>query len=331
MLMKSVFGAVVALGLGALPALAEYPEKEIQGIIQWGAGGSTDTVARAITPYAEAILGGTIVMQNVTGGVGAIGLNQVADAEADGYSILFGAENPLLYKVMQLGEKDYGDFVPVNIIARGVPILVANVNAPFNTFPEMVAYINANPKTVKFGSTGPGGLPSVVTAMINAKTPLDVTFVPYDGDGPALTALQGGAIDVMPAVLGAAIEGIKGGTMKPIALFDVEASPQLPDVPTIVSTNPEFADVLPWGPFFGVFVKKGTPDDVVAKLVAAYAEAAKTPDFVALIDGRGFKMLSLSGAEAEAFLADWQSTTAWLIHDAGLTKASPEDFGIPKN
>lgn len=331
MLMKSVFGAVVALGLGALPALAEYPAKEIQGVVQWGAGGSTDTVARAITPHAEKVLGGTIVMQNVTGGVGAIALNQVADAPADGYNILFGAENPLLYKVMKLGDKDYGDFVPVNLIARGVPILVANVNAPFNTFPEMVAYINANPKGVKFGSTGPGGLPSVVTAMINSKTPLDVIFVPYDGDGPALTALQGGAIDVMPAVLGAAIEGIKGGTMKPIALFDLEASPQLPDVPTIVSTNPEFADVLPWGPFFGVFVKKGTPEDVVAKLVAAYAEAAKHPDFVALIDGRGFKMMSLSGAEAEAFLAEWQSNTAWLIHDAGLTKASPEEFGIPKN
>lgn len=118
--------------------------------------------------------------------------------------------------------------------------------------------------------------------------------------------------------------------MKPIALFDVDPSPQLPDVPTIVSTNPEFAEMLPWGPFFGVFVREGTPDDIVAELTAAYAEAAKHPDFVALIDGRGFKMLSLSGAEAEAFLTAWQSRTAWLIHEAGLTKASPEDFGIAK-
>ncbi len=330
MLMKSVMGALVALGLGAMPALAEFPEKEIQGIIQWGAGGSTDTVSRAITPHAEAVLGGKVVMQNITGGVGAIALNQVANGDADGYTLLFGAENPLLYKVMELGDKDYADFVPVNIIARGVPILVARADAPFDTFPEMVAYVNANPRMVKFGSTGPGGLPSVVTAMINAKTPLDVTFVPYDGDGPALTALQGGAIDVMPAVLGAAIEGIKGGTMKPIAMFDLEPAPQLPDVPTIVATNPEFADVLPWGPFFGVFVKQGTPDDIVSKLIAAYAEATTHPDFVSLIDGRGFKMLSLSGDEAASFLAEWQSNTTWLIHEAGLTKASPEDFGIPK-
>ncbi|KND21035.1 tricarboxylate transport protein TctC [Pannonibacter phragmitetus] len=327
---KTLIGAALALGLAVVPALAEYPDKEIQGIIQWGAGGSTDTVMRAVTPHAEQALGGKIIMQNVTGGVGALALNMVEAGDADGYTILFGAENPLLYKVMKLGEKDYSDFTPINVLARGIPILVARPDAPFNTFQEMITYINANPKAVKFGSTGPGGLPSVVTAMINQKTPIDVTFVPYDGDGPALTALQGGAIDVMPAVLGAAVENIKAGTMKPIALFDVEPTPALPDVPTIVSTNPEFAELLPWGPFFGIFVKKGTPDDVVAKLVAAYQEGAKNEDFLKLMDSRGFKMMSYSGAEAEDFLSKWQSTTSWLVWEAGLAKASPEEFGIPK-
>lgn len=329
--MKStLIGAVFTLAIAAVPAFAEYPEKEIQGIIQWGAGGSTDTVMRAVTPHAEKALGGTIVMQNVTGGVGAIALNQVALAKADGYTVLFGAENPLLYKVMKLGTKDYSDFVPINILARGVPILVANVDAPFNTFPEMVAYVQAHPKAVKFGSTGPGGLASVVTAMISSKMPLDVTFVPYDGDGPALIALQGGAIDVMPAVLGAAIEAIKGGKMKPLAIFDVKSAEALPDAPTVVSTNPEFAEMLPWGPFFGIFVKKGAPDVVLAKLTAAYQEGAKNPDFLALMKGRGYQMMSISGAEAAEFLNKWQSTTTWLLKDAGLTKVSPADVGIPK-
>lgn len=323
-------GAAMAFALGTLPAAAEYPEKEIQGIIQWGAGGSTDTVMRSVTPHAEAVLGGKVVMQNVTGGVGAIALNQVADGDADGYTLLMGAENPLLYKVMGLGDKDYSDFTPINILARGTPILVAAPDAPFNTFPEMLAYIDANPKKVKFGSTGPGGLPSVVTAMINAEHEMKVIYVPYDGDGPALTALQGGAIDVMPAVLGASVESIKAGKMKPIALFATEPSAALPDAATITSTNPEFGKFLPWGPFFGVFVKKGTPEDAVAKLTEAYKQGAEAADFKALMDGRGFTMMNLSGAEAEKFLADWQSTTAWLMQDAGLTKASPEKFGIPK-
>lgn len=329
-MLKSVFGAAVALGLASLPALAEYPEKDIQGVIQWGAGGSTDTVARSVTPHAEEVLGAKVVLQNVTGGVGAIGLNQAERAKADGYTLLYGAENPLLYKVMTLGKKDYSDFIPVNVLARGVPIVVARPDAPFDTFPEMLDYIKANPKTVKFGSTGPGGLPSVVSAMIQSKADIEVTFVPYDGDGPALTALQGGAIDVMPAVLGAAIESIKGGKMKPIAVFDVEAAPQLPDTKTVVETNPEFADMLPWGPFFGVFVKKGTPDDVVAKLTEAFQAGAANADFTALMDGRGYKMLSLTGDEAQKFLDEWQARTSWLIWEAGIAKKSPEEFDIPK-
>lgn len=122
--MKHLFiGAASALALTATGALAQdYPSKEIAGIIQWGAGGSTDTVMRAVTPHAEDVMGGTVVMQNITGGVGAIALNQVAAADADGYTLLMGAENPLLYKVMGLGQKDYSDFTPINILARGTPI-----------------------------------------------------------------------------------------------------------------------------------------------------------------------------------------------------------------
>ncbi|MEO1909245.1 MAG: tripartite tricarboxylate transporter substrate binding protein [Paracoccus sp. (in: a-proteobacteria)] len=325
-----VCGAIVALGLAAAPAMAEYPERDIQGIIQWGAGGSTDTVSRSVTPHAEDILGAKVILQNVTGGVGAIGLNQAERADADGYTLLFGAENPLLYKVMGLGQKDYSDFVPINIIARGIPILVARPDAPFDTFPEMVEYITANPGEIRFGSTGPGGLPSVVTAMINEKTPLDVTAVPYDGDGPALTALQGGAIDVMPAVLGAALEPVRAGNLKAIAIFDTEGVEQLPDTPAITDTNPEFAEILPWGPFFGIFVKAGTPDDVVAKLTDAYGQATQNPDFLSMMDGRGFRMLSLTGTEAQDFLDTWQSQTAWILWDGEIAKNSPEDFDIPR-
>ncbi|MCG6112725.1 MAG: tripartite tricarboxylate transporter substrate binding protein [Paracoccus sp.] len=325
-----VCGAIVALGLAAAPALAEYPERDIQGIIQWGAGGSTDTVSRSVTPHAEAVLGAKVILQNVTGGVGAIGLNQAARAAADGYTLLFGAENPLLYKVMGLGDKDYADFVPINIIARGVPVIVARADAPFDTFPEMVAYIGENPGQIRFGSTGPGGLPSVVTAMINTKTPIDVTAVPYDGDGPALTALQGGAIDVLPAVLGAALEPVRAGNLKAIAVFDVEGVEQLPDTPAITDTNPEFADLLPWGPFFGIFVREGTPDDVVATLTDAYGQAVQNADFLSMMDGRGFRMLSLTGTEAQEFLDTWQRQTAWTLWDSEIAKNSPEDFGIAR-
>lgn len=329
---RKLIGALAALTLSATAAIAQdYPSKEIQGIIQWGAGGSTDTVMRSVTPHAEEVLGGTVVMQNMTGAVGAIALNHVAGSPADGYTLLMGAENPLLYKVMGLGDKDYSDFTPINILARGTPILVANNEAPFDDYAGMLSYIAENPGELRLGSTGPGGVPSVVTAMMNTvEGKLDVISVPYDGDGPALTALQGGAIDVMPAVLGAAIEGIRAGTMKPLALFDTAPSDKLPKVPAVTTFNEGYATYLPWGPFFGVFVPKGTPDDVVAKLSDAYAKGAQHPDFVSLMDSRGFTLMAISGDEAEAFLTKWQQGTTWLLQDAGLTKSSPEAFGIAR-
>jgi len=327
-----VLAAMATLGLGVTSALAaDYPSKDIQGVIQWGAGGSTDTVMRSVTPHAEDVLGGTVVMQNMTGAVGAIGLNYVANAKDDGYTLLMGAENPLLYKVMGLGTKDYSDFVPVSILARGTPILVARPDAPFDDYKGMIDYVRAHPGEIRIGSTGPGGVPSVVTAMMNTvEGKLDMIAVPYDGDGPALTALQGGAIDVMPAVLGAAIESIKGGKMKPIAVIDTEATPLLPDVPPVTKFSEGYSTYLPWGPFFGVFVKKGTPDDIVAKLSDAYDKGAQNADFKTLMDNRGYTVMGISGTAAEAFLGKWQSTTTWLLQDAGLAKNSPEKFGIPK-
>lgn len=316
-------------GFASFSAVAEYPDKEIQGIIQWGAGGSTDTVMRSVTPHAEKALGGNIVMTNKTGGVGVIATKHVMAKKADGYTLLMGAENPQLYKVMGLADIDYSDFIPVSILARGVPLIVANKDAPYNTFGEFVEYAQANPKKVKVGSTGPGGLPSIVMGLLTSEVDLDVISVPYDGDGPALTALQGGAIDVMPAVLGAALEHVKSGRIKALSLVDSEPN-ALVDAKPITEDFPAYKKYLPWGPFFGVFVKKGTPDDVVAKLSAAFAKGAEHEDFKKLMTDRGFSMMGLSGDDASVFLKQWQSVTSWLAYESGAAKKSPEEFGIAK-
>ncbi|WP_027998363.1 tripartite tricarboxylate transporter substrate binding protein [Sinorhizobium arboris] len=330
-MLKQLKGAVAALVLlagGA--AAADYPEQDIQGVIQWGAGGSTDLVMRAVAPHAEKVLGRSIVMTNKTGGVGAIATQFVASRPSDGYTLLMGAENPQLYKVMGLSQTDYADFYPVNVLARGIPVLVANNDAPFSTIKELVEYVQANPGKVKMGSTGPGGLPSVVGGMLSTQLDFKVTAVPFDGDGPALTAMQGGAVDFMPAVLGAAVEHVKAGRIKILGIFDKEANPVLPDAKPIVEDYPQFEKFMPWGPFFGVFVKRDTPDNVKAKLVEAFKTGAESAEFQKLLADRGYVSMSISGEEADAFLKKWQSTTAWVVYDAGIAKTSPEEFGIPK-
>jgi tripartite-type tricarboxylate transporter receptor subunit TctC len=321
--------AALAVGLSAAAAQA-FPDKDLQGVIMWGAGGATDTVARAIQPHAEAALGRDIVMTNRSGGVGAISVKYVLAQPADGYTLLFGAENPQLHKVMGLSEDDYDAFLPVNVIARGVAVVVVPADSPHQTLPELVAAAQAAPDTIRMGSTGPGGVTNTVRAMIETETPLPVLAVPYDGEGPGLTAMLGGAVDFMPAGLSAASELIRSGRARALAVVDVAEADILPGVPPITDAYPDLARLLPWGPFYGVFVAADTPDDVAATLVDAFAEAAATPEFAQLMQNRGNVMMNVSGEEARTFLDRYRAVSSWIMHDAGATKRSPEDFGIAR-
>lgn len=318
--------AALALGSGLASAQA-FPDRELAGVIMWGAGGATDVVARAVAPYAEEALGKKIVMQNRAGGAGAISTNFVNQQASDGYTLLFGAENPQLHGVLGLGELDYSKFYPVNILGRGIVVVVANKDKPWTSFKDLLADVQANPGKVKMGSTGPGGLPHSVGSMIGTVTKLPVTAVPFDGEGPGLTALQGGHVDFMPVGLGAASEHIKAGRVKALAVLSDQP---YENIPPLTRDLPGIGKYLPWGPFYGVFVKRDVPEPVKARLTAAFKTAAADPKFVELMTGRGNAMMNISGAEADAFLKKWQSVTAWTLQEAGVAKKSPADLGIAK-
>lgn len=321
----------LAAGLATTQVQAQgFPERDINGIIMWGAGGATDVVARAIAPHAEKALGRSIVLQNRAGGAGAISTTYVNAQASDGYTLLFGAENPQIHKVMGLGTLDYKEFFPVNVTARGIAVVVAQANAPWTSLKDLVDDAQKRPGAIKMGSTGPGGLPHVVGAMLNNVTRFRVTAVPFDGEGPGLTALQGGHVDFMPVGLGAAAELVKAGRLKVLSVVNPEPLPSLPGVKPIVAEYPDFARFLPWGPFYGVFVKRDTPEAVRNRLVAAFRQAAETPQFAAMMVDRGNVMINLAGAEADLFLDKFQSVTSWTLQEAGATKRSPEEFRIPR-
>jgi tripartite-type tricarboxylate transporter receptor subunit TctC len=331
--MRFVRRAVVLAGLMVLAvgsAAAEYPTKALQGVIMWDAGGATDTVSRAIQPHAEAALGRDIVMTNRAGGTGAIATKFVHAQPADGYTLLFGAENPQLHKVLGLADIDYDDFTPVNILARGVAVIVTTAEAPWQSFAELVAEAQADPNSIKMGATGPGGLPHVVGSMLASGVDFPVTAVPYDGEGPALTAMLGGAVDFMPVGVSAAAEHIRAGRVRPLAVVDSAEVDLLPGVPPITAEFPVFESYLPWGPFYGVFVKRDTPEDITATLVEAFRTAAATPAFEELMVARGNVMMNLSGDEADAFLDRWRSVTSWIMYDAEAAPIAPDSVGIPR-
>ena len=328
---KSIVTAAVAAVLSiATPAIAEYPEREVLGVVMWGAGGATDTVARAVNPAAEAALGKPIVVLNKSGGAGAISTAFVSAAPADGYTILYGAENPQLHGVMGVSQIDYSDFHPINILGRGVAVVSVPNDSKYQTLDELLADISANPGAVKMGSTGPGGLPSTIGALIANATDFDVTAIPFDGEGPGITAMLGGEVDFMPTGISAAAEQIKAGNMRALAVVNTEPVEILPDVPPITETIPEMERFLPWGPFYGVFARRDVPEDVLAKLTEAYATAAEDAGFVELMQGRGNVMMNISGQEADDFLKKWQQVTVWVLQDTGAAKVNPEELGISR-
>ncbi|MDJ0895518.1 MAG: tripartite tricarboxylate transporter substrate binding protein [Alphaproteobacteria bacterium] len=330
MKLKLFAAAAAILAITGVPAAAEYPEREVLGVVMWGAGGATDTVARAINPAAEEALGKPIVVLNKSGGAGAISTAFVNAAPADGYTFLYGAENPQLHPVMGVADLDYSSFYPVNILGRGVGVIVVPAGSKYQSMKELMDDIQANPGAVKMGSTGPGGLPSTVSALIKNAAPFEVTAIPFDGEGPGLTAMLGGEVDFMPSGISAAAEQIKAGKMRALAIVNTSSVDTLPDVPPITDTIPDMANFLPWGPFYGVFVRKDVPDDVKAKLVNAFAAAAKSEQFTTLMANRGNIVMNISGDEAEAFLKKWQQLTVWALQDTGAAKVNPETLGIPR-
>lgn len=328
--MRVMFMAAAGLIAMATAAAADFPERELTGIVMWGAGGATDTVARAINPATEEALGATIVVQNRPGGAGAISTAFVANAPADGYTFLYGAENPQLHPVMDVSPLDYSSFYPVNILGRGVAVIAVPAASEYETMEDLLADIAACPGEVKMGSTGPGGLPSTISALISNAADFDVIAIPFDGEGPGLTAMLGGEVDFMPTGISAAADQVAAGNMRVLAVVNAEPVSQLPDVPAITDALPEMERFLPWGPFYGVFVRQEGPDDVKATLVDAFSTAAGSEEFQRLMTNRGNVVMNISGEEAEAFLKRWQQVTAWALHDTGAAKVSPEALGIPR-
>jgi len=322
-------GAVAALSMMASASFAgDYPEREVLGVVMWGAGGATDTVARAINPAAEEALGKSIVVLNKSGGAGAISTAYVNAAPADGYTFLYGAENPQLHPIMGVADLDYSKFYPVNILGRGVAVIAVRTDSKYKTMQDLMADIKANPGVVKMGSTGPGGLPSTIGALIKNSADFDVTAIPFGGEGPGLTAMLGGEVDFMPTGISAAAEQVKAGKMRILAVVNPTPVDTLPDVPAITDALPKMAKFLPWGPFYGVFVRKDVPADVKATMEAAFKKAADDETFKTLMANKGNVIMNISGAEAEAFLKKWQQVTAWALQDSGAAKVNPETIGI---
>lgn len=307
-----------------------YPTKDIQGSVMWSAGGVCDTVSRSIGGVAQNILGTNIIFTNRAGSGGAVSTMYVNAQNADGYQLLFGAENPQIAKVMGTAEIDYDEFTPINLFCTSYGAVCVSKDSDYNTVEELIDDVKARPGEVIMATTGAGGLPETVAAMMSDINGTQPNMVPFDGESECMTAIMGGNADYTIVTLGSAASFYQSGDIKILSLIADKAVEGYEEVPYIQASYPDYEKYLPWGPFYGVFVKNGTDETIVNTLTNAFSEACQDESFKELVAAKGCFVLDLKGDEAVSYLKKYRSTTSWLLYNSGVTETSPEQFGIEK-
>jgi tripartite-type tricarboxylate transporter receptor subunit TctC len=305
-----------------------FPTQNISGIVQWGAGGGTDSLMRPLASLAENQLGVSIVVENKAGATGTIATQYVAERPADGYTLLMGAENPQLYKALDLLDLTYADFEPVFIIGDETVGVAVGKDSPYNSLTEIIEAALANPGSVTISTTGKGGLPWEVGSFLTAVTGATFNQIPYDSDATARAAVLSGECDFTICKVQSGIEDYKAGDLKFLSMLSLEPVDQLEDVPLITEEYPDFAQYLPWGPFYGIFVPAGTDSSVVETLAVAFGEAFKDASYQELLQGFNINALGLTGDDAKEYLDSWQKNTIVALVNSGAIDKTLEELGI---
>lgn len=299
----------------SMPVLAQgYPSKPVTLVVPFVAGGTTDIVGRIMAEGLGKKLGQTVIVENRGGAGGNIGAAAVAHAKPDGYTLLLGyngtnAINPSLYK--QLGWDPVKSFEPLTMVARVNNVVVVNPSLPVKTLPELVAYAKAHPGEVNYGSAGPGSIFHLAGEMLEQQAGVKMTHVPYKGAAPALTDLMGGQVQVMFTTIPTALQHIRAGKLRPIAVTGAKRSALFPDLPTAREAGMPGMVVDSW---FALFAPRGLAPEVQSRLVAAAREVLTDPATVRKLEEQGALAQPSTPAELAkvltADLASWKTVIA---------------------
>ncbi len=320
-LLKIATATLLGLTVSA-SALAQtadnYPNRSITMVVAFPAAGTTDILARLIGQKLTEKFKQTVVVENRPGAAGNIGTAYVAKAPPDGYTIMMGtigtqSINPSLYKKMPYDAAK--DFVPLTRAAMVPNLLVVNKDAPFNTLPEMLAYEKANPGKLTYGSSGNGTTLHLSGELFNLMAGTKITHIPYKGSTPAVADLMGGQISMIFDNMPSAIQQVKGGRLKALAVTSAQRNPQLPEIPTIQEIGVAGYEVWSW---FGLLAPAATPKPIVDKLNASIVEIIKQPDVQAKIIELGAVPVPETSAEFGAFIAAETLKWAKVIKEANI-------------
>jgi len=314
-----MFRRLCSLGLTLTATLAGaqgYPSKPVRLLVPFPPGGSSDLVARTISPKLSELLGAQIVVDYKGGAGGSIGAEEAARAVPDGHTILIvwdtHAVNHHVYKVQYDFIKS---FEPISLLVQSPGILVAHPAFAPSSVRELIDYARANPEKVTYGSAGAGSSNHLSGLLFSQLTGVKMTHVPYKGGGPLITDLLGGHLNIVFGTLPLYEQHVRSGKMKLIAVLSKARIAQFPGAATAAETVPGF-EARTW---FGLLAPAGTPKDLVARLnrevVRTLADATVKEQLV----GRGFDIAASSPEAFTAFLRQESEVAGRLVRYAGIT------------
>ena len=291
-------GLAVAAVLASSPAQAEtdWPARTVTVIVPFAAGGNTDIMARMVSQKLAEAFKQSFIVDNRVGAGGALAANYVAQAAPDGYTLFFAAA-PLiavLPKVQKVNYDPHKDFIPVSVFGTGPFILAISSAIAAKTIPEFVAY--AKTRQINYGSGGTGSLGHLSGALFVARAGLDAVHIPYRGGGPAMTALLGGQVDMYFGNAAEIVPQADSGKVRIIGVATDKRMKQLPDVPTVSETYPDFS-LSSWN---GFMVPAKTPRAIIDKLASEVIAAAHDPAVVEQLSKLG---IDANGTTPEDFAA----------------------------
>ncbi|MFN3631106.1 MAG: tripartite tricarboxylate transporter substrate-binding protein, partial [Casimicrobiaceae bacterium] len=302
---RSLAAVASALTVALVSGVASaYPEKPVAIVVPFAAGGPTDVVARTLAQAMSPHLKGTVVVENTAGAGGTVGARRVAQASGDGHTLLFHhigmATAPTLYR--KLDYKPLEDFIPVGAVVEVPMTLISKPGMGPGNLKELLAYVRANKEKINLANAGVGSASHLCGLLLQNALKTELTTVPFQGTGPAITALLGGQVDLLCDQTTNTTGQIKGGRVKAYAVTSRGKLANFPDLPPLASEIPGF-EVGIW---HVLYAPKGTPASVIATLEKALQAAVKEPVFVNKMKELGAEIMPAdrqTSAGAKALLA----------------------------
>lgn len=312
--------AIAALGL-ALPmaatAQADYPNKPVKIIVPFPPGGTSDVMGRLVAEELGKILKQPFIVENIGGAGGVIGTERGAKAAPDGYTLVQSGvgQNAVAHGLdPNLKYSSDTDFIHISQVHSGPNVLVVHPSTPFKTLKELVDFAKANPGKLDYGYT-PAASGHMAMEQFKQTAGIFMLGIPYRGGGPMMTDILGGTIKLMFINQDVALQHVKAGKLRPLAVSSAQRNALYPDVPTVAESGYKGFEALSWS---GMSVPKGTPQLIVDKLEAAMTQALNSPAVKQRLESQGFVVPTPGVKPYTAFVKSEKERWTKVIKTAGI-------------